>query len=184
MRWLFKCLFMLLCGQSICSIRYHIKSLSYPFNFNHCCTLTNLVLAKWRLALVVHITAALTFVYLKQQCHYQHFIFSVEGLKTSCGSRNKVNWEKDNAIMPNNTPESLKSHCMSDKYKYEDTDPETGEVLFISSLKSLQLIHKDEHVQNFSDWDIRVASPTSVKSSSGSVFLLGSKLPNPLRYLG
>ena len=56
--------------------------------------------------------------------------------------------------MANNIPESLKSHCMSDKYRYEDTDPETGEVLFISSLKSLQLIlisHKDEGVQNFSD---------------------------------
>ena len=71
--------------------------------------------------------------------------------------------------MANNIPESLKSHCMSDKYKYEDTDPETGEVLFISSLKS----HRDEGVQNFSDGDIRVASPASVKSSSGSVFLLG-----------
>ena len=60
--------------------------------------------------------------------------------------------------MANNIPESLKSHCMSDKYKYEDTDPETGEVLFISSLKSLQFIlishnkaMKDEGVQNFSD---------------------------------
>ena len=56
--------------------------------------------------------------------------------------------------MANNIPESLKSHCMSDKYRYEDTDPETGEVLFISSLKSQQLIlisHRDEGVQNFSD---------------------------------
>ena len=33
--------------------------------------------------------------------------------------------------MANNIPESLKSHCMSDKYKYEDTDPETGEVFYI-----------------------------------------------------
>ena len=56
--------------------------------------------------------------------------------------------------MANNIPVSLKSHCMSDKYKYEDTDPETGEVLFIFSLKSPQLIlitHRDEGVQNFSD---------------------------------
>ena len=33
--------------------------------------------------------------------------------------------------MANNIPESLMSHCMSDKYKYEDTDPETGEVFYI-----------------------------------------------------